>query len=140
GDWVKRVISNDRFVVYDDVLPQDQFFELWNYVQNEKFVIPHMSGWQKVWRLNDGHPYGSMSYKHSDAPFNIPLDIFHELCLKMAETNSEFLEDWDEITMRTYLYPRDTKLSWHNDTGYAGAIVYYAHPYWGSTWGGELFI
>jgi Rps23 Pro-64 3,4-dihydroxylase Tpa1-like proline 4-hydroxylase len=31
-------------------------------------------------------------------------------------------------------------LEWHSDTGWLGAFVYYVHPVWRSSWGGELLV
>ena len=45
------------------------------------------------------------------------------------------------MSVRPYLYPRGTKLSWHDDsTVYCAAATYYCHLKWGSTWGGELMV
>ena len=137
---MKNVIETDRFAIYDDVLPNDKFPVMWNYAEQENYSQPHQQGWKKVWRLNDGEPFGTKLYYHTDAPFNMPMDNFHAICLDMAEKHPDLLGEWDEISMRTYLYPRGAKLSWHNDTGYEGVVIYYIHPYWGSTWGGELFV
>lgn len=137
---MKAVTETDRFVVYDEVVANETYEEMWNFIQNIEYAGPHSSGWTKVWRLNDGSPFGSQQVYHTDAPFNSPFDHFHQVCLEMDRRHPELTGEWEEISMRAYLYPRGTKLSWHNDTGYEGAVIMYVHPYWGSTWGGELMI
>jgi Rps23 Pro-64 3,4-dihydroxylase Tpa1-like proline 4-hydroxylase len=50
-------------------------------------------------------------------------------------------KDWAGITAQSYLYPAGSGLSWHKDsTDRSGAYIYYAHPYWNVTFGGELLI
>ncbi|MHA2043213.1 MAG: 2OG-Fe(II) oxygenase [Candidatus Thorarchaeota archaeon] len=133
-------MESNKFSIYDDVMTDEEFKKTWEYVQEEEYVYTHVSNWIKVWRLNDGRPVGSRSYKLSDAPYNNGLDLVIAKVLEGAESNKHLLGDWDEIHFRSYLYPRGTKISWHNDFAYTGACIFYTHPRWSSTWGGELMI
>ena len=134
-----KLIENDDFVIFDDVMEQQQFEEVWKAVQSEEYLNPHINGWSKVWRMTDGSPLGSRDYDTLNAPFNNYMDLMQFFIVNAAKTQN-FLGEWSKLILRAYLYPRKTKLNWHNDLGYAGAAIFYAHPEWASTWGGELML
>lgn len=135
-----KLLETEDFVVYDDVLEKPQFEALWAAVQNEEYLMPHISGWSKVWRLTDGTCIGGRNYDSSKCPFGNYVDLMNVMFTNVARAHSNIVPSWSSIVIRSYLYPRGTKLSWHNDLGYAGAVIYYVHPEWASTWGGELFV
>jgi Rps23 Pro-64 3,4-dihydroxylase Tpa1-like proline 4-hydroxylase len=142
---MKIVHQNKKFAIIDDVLPDEQFDRLWKHFQAEQFSIPHAQQWQKVWRLTDANCLGGPSYQLTKKPFNNYMDgvsSYLLAALKYApEIKGDQGKDWSEATFRPYIYPRGSKLSWHNDGGsYHAALTYYCHPYWGSTWGGELMV
>ena len=133
-----------NFAVYDNVLNDKEFENLWLWVQTEKYTGSHSKEWLKVWRLSDNPPMGGPTYLASKAPFNNAIDILLPKILQIAQNSEAIIgkrgENWKEITIRSYIYPRGTKLSWHNDQGYKAACVFYTHPRWSVSWGGELFI
>lgn len=135
-----RVHETEDFVVYDEVLEKAQFDAVWAAVQQEEYLTPHVSGWSKVWRLTDGQCIGGKYYDASKGPFSNYVDLMNSMFTGVAKMHPGLIPGWDNLTIRPYLYPRGTKLSWHNDLGYAGAVIFYCHPEWASTWGGELFI
>jgi hypothetical protein len=141
-----RVLTKDpnRFVIVDEVLDKDTFEKFWKWFEGQDFSCPHLGGWQKVWRLADGMPYGSHPYYHSKAPFNNELDAVYQNILFLARENQDVCgeegKDWDEIVVRPYIYTAGCRLSWHNDPGYASACIFYPHKIWHAHWGGELFI
>lgn len=135
-----KVAETEDFVIYDDVLDADQFNNVWTSVQHEDFLMPHISGWSKVWRITDGVCMGSKDYSTLESPFNNYMDLMQFFIVNTAKMHANIVEEWDKIILRSYLYPRGTKLNWHNDLGYAGAAIFYAHPKWSSTWGGELML
>lgn len=135
-----KLADNEDFVIYDDVLEQSQLEAVWAAVQSEQFATPHISGWSKVWRITDGSSIGGMEYNSSNAPFNNYMDAMHFCIENVAKSHPKLVSGWTNISLRAYLYPRGTKLNWHNDLGYLGAAIFYAHPYWASTWGGELMV
>lgn len=144
---MKITLKTKNYVVIDDLLPRDQFENLWLHVQNESYINPHstQTGWQKVWRLNDYNCLGGPSYVLSKKPFNNYMDGASSWMLAAAKHAEDISgkqgENWVDATFRSYVYPRGSKLSWHNDAGnYYAALTYYTHPYWGSTWGGELLV
>jgi hypothetical protein len=137
---MKKIIQTESFVVYDDVLEENQFQQVYNYIQNEHYSIPHLESWSKVWRLTDGYTFGGKNYDTSKGPFNNYVDIFTKMYTDLALGHPELVGDYKNLSIRSYLYPRETKLSWHNDKGYKAAVIFYTHPYWASTWGGDLMI
>ena len=137
---MNRILQNENYVVYDNLLDEKQFANVYHHVQNEEYSIPHMGSWKKVWRLTDGYTYGGKSYDSNKGPFNNYIDIFSNYFTELAKNHSDLVGDYSYINIRSYLYPRETKLNWHNDKGYKAAAIFYIHPYWASTWGGELMI
>lgn len=139
---MRLLLKNSKFAIYDDVLPKEEFQQLWGYVQEEHYAQPQSQGnWLKVWRIGDCSPMGSRSYYKSEAPFNLPLDNVAKKIEQAGADNPELIKPFEDVVYRNYLYPRGCKLSWHDDsTVYCGAATYYTHPKWGSTWGGELMV
>jgi hypothetical protein len=143
---VKRIASSPKFVVYDDVLSPEENQHVWYYVQNEEYAVPQQ--WIKVWRMGDKFPQGSREYFPSKLvpKTSMPqgMAIASDHIIDLLKANEEILgkegDTWNQVVLRSYIYPRETKLSWHNDAGYVGAIILYTHQYWGSTWGGELLV
>jgi hypothetical protein len=151
---MKKVFENNFCIVFDDLLNSQNFEELWNFFQNERFQFIMSDEWIKVNRLTDGNSlYGSARFsKKKDEiplqfvfPFSDPFDIFfrviYSLIPKINKVVGKEHSNWKLFTARPYIYPKGAGLSWHNDDcGYTGAYVYYIHPYWNSQWGGELLI
>jgi hypothetical protein len=135
-----KLHETEDFVIYDDVLPPDQFAAVWAAVQHEEYLMPHISGWSKVWRLSDGVCLGGRDYDTSKGVPEGYVSLMNSMFTNVANAHPAIVPGWDRLNIRSYLYPRGTKLSWHNDLGYAGAVIFYAHPEWASTWGGELMI
>lgn len=135
-----KTAETEDFVIYDKVMSDDQFSLVWEAVQSEEYAVPHINGWSKVWRTTDGTPIGSKSYESSNKPFGNYMDAMDFYISEVARTNPNIVPSWDNIILRSYVYPRGTKLNWHNDLGYKGAAIFYVHPEWASTWGGELMI
>ena len=125
--------------------------------------------WLKAWRLSDGSPLaGPVIYSceatarianKCESPGSLPPELVrtfvfptgrHIDCL--VETTTGHGGDWTNLigrkdsdwvgfTMRAFLYPQGTGLSWHLDLGrYSGAYIYYALPAWNVKWGGELMV
>ena len=135
-----RTAETEDYVIYDEVLDNDQFNKLWEAIQLDEFLIPHINNWSKVWRITDGSPVGTRDYNASQDNFNNYMDLMRFIILEAAKMHPQIILSHDELILRSYLYPRGTKLNWHNDLGYSGAAIFYAHPEWASTWGGELML
>lgn len=132
-----------HFAVVDDFLDEEAWTALWTDFQfTELHPVSRSLG---AWKLDDGVPLGGdeLVTARADTPEGHPLAQ-----LVAAVTADEELlqgvvaDDWDRVSVRPYVYPQGTSLSWHVDDHelYAGAFVYYAHPHWNAHWGGELLI
>lgn len=142
---MKLTFKNSKFAIYDDVLPPDMFDMVWLHAQHDNYSTSLAVGnWIKVWRIGDNPPLGTTEYHWSKRPFNNYMDVVGHYFNEIAKNTTDVVGDesnWGDLALRTYIYPRGSKLSWHNDADhYAGAFTYYVHPKWGSTWGGELMV
>lgn len=137
---MKKTLQNENCVVYDEILEEDQFKNVFEHVKNEDYMMPHIEGWRKVWRLTDGFTFGGKGYDSRKGPYNNYMDLFCNLFTDLAKNHQDLVGQYSYISMRSYLYPRETKLNWHNDVDYVAAVIFYVHPYWASTWGGELML
>jgi hypothetical protein len=134
----KLIVDNAKSIVYDDLLPPEEHDAAWAYIQQDDYEVP--TRWSKLWRANDDEPMMGKLYCSSEKPFNNFLDQFSEHVTELANTHAEFVGPWKTFSLRSYIYRRGSKLSWHDDSGHTAAVVFYAHKHWGSTWGGELLI
>jgi hypothetical protein len=138
---MKLIVKDKDFVVYDDVFEQEIHQKIWAWFNGLDYAYRMLGGWQKVWKITDGHILSSNASYHTNAPFNCELDWLHQLILILAKNHvQDIVGDWDEICLTPYLYPANTKISWHDDCGYTGACIYYPHHTWNANWGGELMI
>jgi Rps23 Pro-64 3,4-dihydroxylase Tpa1-like proline 4-hydroxylase len=113
-----------------------------------------MQRWITVNRLTDGKSlFGTVKVSEkvdgialqNIFPFSNILDDFFLRIKKCTPSIGNVIGkkkiDWNYFTARSYIYPKNTGLSWHNDSsGYSAAYVYYIHPFWNSQWGGELLV
>ena len=51
-------------------------------------------------------------------------------------------KDWDRYSVTSWIYPKDTALSLHDDGSgvYSGAFTYFLNPHWDIHWGGLLML
>lgn len=142
---MKLTTKDSQLAVLDEVLSPEMFNQFWSYFNGLDFAYRSMTGWQKVWRINDGQVLASSPFYGSQAPFNCPMDWIHQTVLALAKQHLEDLVgkegvDWHDILLTPYIYPAGTKISWHDDYGYTGACIFYPHKEWNPHWGGELFV
>ncbi|HZH79611.1 MAG TPA: 2OG-Fe(II) oxygenase [Archangium sp.] len=163
---MKTTFSSPQVVVFDDVLPPEQFQQLWRYMQSVPYKHVHAEGVRGVWRPEDGNPMegprtvnlaitppeemveGMMAAYPGTSlyPTHKPIDPLLEAVKALATEHQAMLgqggEDWLLFSAAPWIYPTGSGLSWHCDDGklYTGAFIYYAHPEWNVQWGGELLI
>ena len=155
GDTLATVVlPGGQGLVIDDFLGCEAFAALWRYYCTLDFSHVHTGGYEKVFRLYDGWALQGQSHDlRIDAarlPYPPPADtdalnpLSRLIRAMLAEPAvADFLKDappWDEIGFTSYLYPAGAGLGWHEDAGRAGAFIYYLHPAWHESWGGELLI
>jgi hypothetical protein len=133
---------NDDFRVIDDVLAREDFVALWKDVQRLRFDLP--SGeWNKVWAMTDALPMASGAFRWARRPVGHGMDRIAEKfieAIRQSQLYGHEGDDWVDVGFRVYLHARGSRLSFHSDwPEYVGAGVYYVHPRWSASWGGELF-
>jgi hypothetical protein len=136
-----------NYVVVDDFLDEETWTKVWSDFQfTELHPVTRTVG---AWKLDDGTPLGGKEIvaprpgPESPKLGEAPLELLLAEVLKHPDYYRELLgEDWSRVSARPYVYPKETGLSWHVDDSdhYAGAFIYYAHPYWNAHWGGELLL
>ncbi|MEE8202846.1 MAG: 2OG-Fe(II) oxygenase [Alphaproteobacteria bacterium] len=166
---MKLVTKTSAFAVFDDVLSPPAFDQVWQYVQRENYQSVHHQMWLKAWRLGDGAPLaGPVIFSdrttarvanNVESDDLLPDELVHNFVYPTGRQVDPLTEtmlaqegawgelvgrkgrEWVGFTVRAFLYPQGTALSWHLDLGrYSGAYIYYAHPYWNVKWGGELMV
>ena len=50
------------------------------------------------------------------------------------------MDAWTGFSASTWIYRPGFGLEWHSDTGWLAGYIYYLHPVWRSSWGGELLV
>lgn len=147
---MQQTIANDAFAVFDDVLDEDTWSQVWTYFQFEDLSPTTRTA--GAWKLEDGEVWAGPDFRASapgmddvetDYPTSTPVDHVVDLLLGAAPDLVPWIgTDWRYLAGRAYVYPAGSGLSWHRDDHeyYSGAFVYYAHPDWNVGWGGELLI
>ena len=79
-----KLLETEDFAVYDDVLERPQFEALWLAVQQEEYLMPHVSGWTKVWRLTDGTCIGGKNYEAAGCPHGNYVDLMKVMFTNVA--------------------------------------------------------
>lgn len=147
-------MSSKPFLIVDDFLDSELQSELWTEFQ---FTDLHpISRTLGAWKLSDGVPLGGNEIvtpprnaelihdpeKPHIFPSNGAMDHVITELLGNPAIAEMIGDEWEKICARPYVYPQGTGLSWHKDDSelYAGAFIYYVHPYWNAHWGGELLV
>ena len=74
---MRLLFKTAKFVVYDDVLSQEDFMKVYAYASEEHYAAASGGGnsWLKVWRCGDTTPLAGPGRFTSQGPFNLPIDI-----------------------------------------------------------------
>jgi hypothetical protein len=151
---MKLTFSNQFCAVFDEVLGEKDFELFWNYIQTEEYQPIHRTQWRKIFKLSDGNSMEGPAYLSMSAlnhnkiksyPTGLGIDLLisqvRTLASEVAHWVGKEQEDWDYFSAKPYLYPCSTGLAWHDDfTDVTGAYIFYAHPEWNISWGGELLV
>ncbi|MEU5125094.1 2OG-Fe(II) oxygenase [Streptomyces mobaraensis NBRC 13819 = DSM 40847] len=135
--------KGSRFVVLDEILDPASESAMWAWFQTQSFGISVPGNWGR--RPFDGvGAYASPSLViDASAP---PAELLGRTLLKAAQLAQDVVgvpgKDWRAVSRTCWTYPAGAQLSWHNDSAgdQTGAYVWYVHPQWGASWGGELLI
>jgi hypothetical protein len=141
------------FVADDLLLPADHA-SLWNFFVSQGFRRVHDGGLTRVYRLTDGESWISAGHHlriHAEPSSDIPpcsdtsdnplMRLFQAMFAdeRFVRLASSFAP-WSHLSFNCSLYPAGCGLGWHADKGHSAAFIYYVHPHWGDSWGGELLI
>lgn len=142
---MKLILKDSDMAIVDHIFEPEVFKKFWAYFNQLDFAYRSMTGWCKVWRINDGQVLAGAPHYHKRAPFNTPLDWLHKTILALVDNYVSDIvgkegEDWNDILLTPYIYPAGTKISWHDDFSYSGACIFYPHLEWNQHWGGELLV
>jgi hypothetical protein len=156
---MKLIAQAETFRVFDDVLNEAEWAEVYTYLQVEDFQPVHAQTWKKVWRLSDGMSLrgptvlaSAIDGDQRELPAGLrpyPMKTGIDRVISRVIEEAAAFEDlvgvkgggWDRMTATATLYPQQTGLSWHLDGGgYTGAFIYYAHREWNAQWAGELLV
>lgn len=135
-------------LVIDDFLEPADFSELTRNVQLQTFneAKEWLSAWNvqtpAVWRSSEMVYRGQYTDELASDVIEVPnggdLDVFFSKLISDPVFQKRF---GNAFSARIYLHPPGSILDWHVDSGrYIGAFAYYAHPYWHTSWGGELML
>lgn len=148
-------IEEPHFKVWDDFLNPEEHRKIFEYIKEADLEFVHTDKKIKAFKVSDGNPlWGSPILSHFYEkntlypvyPVGDDRDILFREVIQMAEENPQIVgrrgKDWAYFFGRPYVYPINCGLGWHTDGKYGapGAFVYYAHPEWQPSWGGELLI
>jgi hypothetical protein len=138
---------NRAFAIVDDFLDPREHLDLWNAFQ-ETGLSPERAGdWNQVYQRQDAE-HGSESRLRTpalqDAAGNLPgaLRVFGEKLFALASGDQPPVSEipWTCFSLSAWIYRPGFGLEWHSDTGWLAAYIYYMHPVWRSSWGGELLV
>jgi hypothetical protein len=161
---MRTTFECSQFVVFDDVMPEREFEEIWRYLQFVRLAgVDSVYDQDSPWPISDGRPLtGEMAVAAAKPgglrrrldgeaaaglayPTGTALDhVFEKLLCLLPQVEAwvgKTGEDWNRISATPYVYPSGTALSWHADgSPFTGAFTFYAHPVWKAQWGGELLV
>ena len=148
-----QTIADGAALVVDGLLGTDAA-AAWRYFQTIEFNKTHWRGYEKAFRLYDGEclvgpthtlplngaPPAMVEAGRRRAGNPLSQLIFAMLARPEVSAFLGRCGAWSDISFASYIYPPGSGLGWHSDTGKAAAFIYYLHPEWHESWGGELLL
>jgi 2OG-Fe(II) oxygenase superfamily len=145
-------IVTRAYAVIDDFLPHQDHLDLWDAFR-ETALSPNDAGaWNRAYQLTDGEAPVSSAFQRSKlslqdgtAGSSPAQPLLRALCEKLSAlmTTSQppiAIEPWTGFSVSAWAYHPGMGLEWHCDTGWLGGFIYYVHPVWRTSWGGELLV
>lgn len=139
---------DQHLVVYDEVLPEAAFLDLWQLMN----ILPYQSTaaieWAKVWNISDGNIFRSKQIATNEMGMprtETAIDTLIDAVIQVAR-NHPALAGFNGIAVIPYVWPQQSSISWHSDgAAYEthsriGGFTFYAHKYWNAEWGGEFLM
>ncbi|MFB6817665.1 hypothetical protein ACFCV8_24280 [Streptomyces sp. NPDC056347] len=147
---MKITISTPHLTVVDDFLGEAEFASLAASLQFLPYRPMHSREWVKAYGMSPATVLQSEMVTRGRVDSTPPgMGRVGELVERVAGPGEALSHDYPRgitgqgatVTGRTVLSGVGAGLNWHNDAeSLLGAYVFYGHPRWGSTWGGELLV
>src|ERR1700758_1297012 len=114
---VRESYSNEHVRVFDDVLPQETFEQLWLFMNLIAYQSTAAGVWEKVWNIGDGNIFRAR--QHATDPLGMPrsdtvVDALVDRGLELPRRNPA-MEGFSGLTLIPYVWPPGTGISWHSD-------------------------
>jgi Rps23 Pro-64 3,4-dihydroxylase Tpa1-like proline 4-hydroxylase len=143
---------SQTWAVVDDFLGVQEHVDLWDAFQ-ETIVSPaRAQEWNRVYRRMDGEEIPSsegrprraslqdVTVGGSMGPPAVRLFSDRLFALLTGDRPRLSLDPWTGFSLSAWVYRPGAGLEWHSDTGWLAGYIYYMHPVWRSSWGGELLV
>jgi hypothetical protein len=125
-------MSERAYAVIDDFLTPQQHRDLWA-AFDERIASPITApDWNRFYQAADGVA--------EDEAVPVMGMFSAKLFVLMRDDPPISVTPWFGFSLSPWVYRAGMALSWHSDDAYAASYVYYAHPAWDSSWGGELVV
>lgn len=139
---MRLTYQSDRVAVLDGVVTAEDASLVWRWFQTQEVGVAAPGRGAR--RPIDGFAYASASVTlDATRPVSSLVDrTILGACAMAADQIGTVGRDWTSVSRTCWSYPAGTQLGWHNDgpTTQTGAFVWYVHPQWGASWGGELLV
>jgi len=125
-------MSERAYAVIDGFLTPAQHRDLWTAFQRRVASPATAPDWNRFNRATDG-------VADDDA---LPvLGVFSAKLFALVRDDLPIaLDPWFGFSLSPWVYRTGMALNWHDDAGYAASYVYYTHPAWDASWGGDLVV
>ncbi len=149
--------------VFDNVLDDDDFQQLWEFINIYPYERSDSFLWTKAWSIADGAVLRGPQWiarapdwtlvpperpSKELRPFPADPPPLVKLLKKVREacSSNPDLPGMTGAAMSPFVWPPGTSLAWHSDgmsldtLNKVGAFTFYAHKTWNCEWGGELLV
>lgn len=149
---VNGEIVTRAYAVIDNFLSPQEHLDLWAAFQETAFSHHDVGAWNRSYQLTDGENLVSSAFqprkpslRDGTAGGSPAQPLLRALCEKLSAlmTVSQppiAIDPWTGFSVSAWTYRPGMGLEWHSDTGWLGAYIYYVHPVWRASWGGELLV
>ncbi|MFF4528110.1 2OG-Fe(II) oxygenase [Streptomyces sp. NPDC001407] len=147
---MKITIQTPHLTVIDDFLSDIEFASLATSLQFLSYRSMHSKGWVKAYGLPSAAVLQSELATRGIVDSTPPgMSLVGNLVERIAQPDEALQSHYPQgitgkratVTGRIVLSGVGAGLNWHNDAeSLLGAYVFYGHPRWGSSWGGELLV
>ena len=143
---------DQAYAIIDDFLSPREHGDLWDAFQHSTTSPSAAREWNRVYQLTSGEEPVNSTFAARDLTLRDGTGddesgppaqrVFIEKLLALMTSNTPPLsfDPWTGFSSSAWTYPSGTGLEWHSDTGWLAGYIYYMHPTWRASWGGELLV